>query len=59
MHRKEVEEAGASLTLCSKEELHRLIESLEVEMDMAAQNMEFEKAAVLRDEIDEMREKLR
>lgn len=40
-----------------KEELGRLIESLEAEMDLAAQNMEFEKAAVLRDEIEELREK--
>ncbi len=40
-----------------KEEVGRLIESLEAEMDLAAQNMEFEKAAVLRDEIEELREK--
>ncbi|MFA4815472.1 MAG: excinuclease ABC subunit UvrB [Candidatus Gracilibacteria bacterium] len=42
-----------------KEELFRLVQTLEAEMDLAAQNMEFEKAAVLRDEIDEMREKMR
>lgn len=41
-----------------KEELFRLIQSLEAEMDMAAQNMEFEKAAVLRDEIEDMRGRL-
>ena len=41
-----------------KEELFRLIKSLETEMDFAAQNMEFEKAAVLRDEIEEMRGRL-
>lgn len=41
-----------------KEELFRLISSLEDEMDLAAQNMEFEKAAVLRDEIEELRGKL-
>ena len=41
-----------------KEELFRLIQSLETEMDFAAQNMEFEKAAVLRDEIEEMRGRL-
>lgn len=41
-----------------KEELGRLISHLETEMDLAAQNMEFEKAAELRDEIEELREKL-
>ncbi|OGJ42928.1 excinuclease ABC subunit B [Candidatus Peregrinibacteria bacterium RIFCSPLOWO2_02_FULL_48_14] len=41
-----------------KEELFRLVQSLETEMDFAAQNMEFEKAAVLRDEIEELRGKL-
>lgn len=42
-----------------KEELFRLVAMLEAEMDLAAQNMEFEKAAVLRDEIEEMRERMR
>ncbi len=41
-----------------KEEMFRLIESLEAEMDLAAQNMEFEKAAILRDEVEELRGKL-
>lgn len=41
-----------------KEELSRLIESLEAEMDMASQNLEFEKAAELRDEIEELQKKL-
>jgi excinuclease ABC subunit B len=39
-----------------KDEVERLLRSLETEMDLAAQNMEFEKAAELRDEIDGMRE---
>jgi excinuclease UvrABC helicase subunit UvrB len=39
-----------------REDRYRLLESLEVEMDMAAQNMEFEKAAEIRDEIDRLRE---
>lgn len=41
-----------------KEELGRLISSLEAEMDLAAQNLEFEKAAELRDEIEELQKKL-
>ena len=41
-----------------KNELKRLVESLEAEMDLASQNMEFEKAAELRDEIDELKEKM-
>lgn len=39
-----------------KEEIKRYIEHLENEMDLAAQNMEFEKAAELRDEIDMIRQ---
>lgn len=41
-----------------KDELERLIKSLEIDMDVAAQNMEFEKAAELRDEIEKMKEAL-
>ena len=41
-----------------KEEIGRLIRSLEDEMDLAAQNMEFEKAAELRDEIEDLRKRL-
>ncbi len=41
-----------------KEELGRLVESLEAEMDFAAQNMEFEKAAELRDEIEALQKKI-
>jgi excinuclease ABC subunit B len=62
MHRKETEKKQArryDTKKVPKEELHRLMESLEVEMDLASQNMEFEKAAVLRDEIEEMRGKIR
>ncbi len=35
-----------------KDELKRLIEELEMQMEMAAQNLEFEKAADLRDEME-------
>ncbi|MFA5842886.1 MAG: excinuclease ABC subunit UvrB [Candidatus Gracilibacteria bacterium] len=41
-----------------KSEISRLVESLEAEMDLASQNMEFEKAAELRDEIESLREGL-
>ncbi len=41
-----------------KEELGRLADSLEAEMDLAAQNMQFERAAELRDEIEEIRAKM-
>ncbi|QQR55605.1 excinuclease ABC subunit UvrB [Candidatus Peregrinibacteria bacterium] len=60
MHRKEQEKKQTrryDTKKVPKEEIHRLIESLEGEMDFAAQNMEFEKAAVLRDEIEELRGK--
>jgi len=39
-----------------KDEMKRVIESLERKMDLASQNMEFEKAAELRDEIEAMRD---
>jgi len=39
-----------------KDEMHRLIKSLESKMELASQNMEFEKAAELRDEIENLRE---
>jgi excinuclease ABC subunit B len=38
-----------------KDELKRLISELEVQMKQAAKELEFEKAAVLRDEIFELR----
>jgi len=41
-----------------KDEKKRLIESLEQQMDLAAQNMEFEKAADLRDEIELLKREL-
>ncbi len=62
MHRKEQEKKEVrryDTKKVPKEELFRLIQSLEADMDFAAQNMEFEKAAVIRDEIDELREKVR
>jgi excinuclease ABC subunit B len=61
MHRKKEERAQVrryDVKKVPKEEIGRLIESLEVEMDFAAQNMQFEKAAELRDEIEELREKM-
>ena len=39
-----------------REERERLLAGLEAEMDIAAQNMEFEKAAEIRDEIDRLQE---
>jgi len=40
-----------------REELGRFITELEAQMDLASQNLEFEKAADLRDEIEEIKEK--
>jgi excinuclease ABC subunit B len=42
-----------------KDEQKRLIHELEVEMDLASQNLEFEKAAELRDEVDRLREEFK
>jgi len=42
-----------------KDEAHRLIKELEKQMKAAAQNLEFEKAALLRDQILELRQAIR
>jgi len=42
-----------------KDEAHRLIKELEKQMKVAAQNLEFEKAALLRDQIMELRQTMR
>jgi len=47
--------AAYSLTPISKEEVLRLIKDLEAQMRKAAKNLEFEKAALLRDRIIELR----
>lgn len=39
-----------------KEEMGRFLKELEAQMDLASKNLEFEKAAELRDEIDRIRE---
>lgn len=44
-------------TKVPREELGRFIRELEQQMDMASLNLEFEKAAELRDEIEEIKEK--
>lgn len=41
-----------------REELGRFVKSLEAQMDLAVQNLEFEKAAELRDEIEEIKTKM-
>lgn len=61
MSRKKEEKKNArrfDITKVPKEELGKLIAHLEAEMDFASQNLEFEKAAELRDEIEELREKM-
>lgn len=55
------QEAGspARPTMIPRDELQRLIRALEKEMKRAAQALEFEKAAAIRDQIFELREQLR
>jgi excinuclease ABC subunit B len=48
-------EPGLALTQLPKDELARLIRELERQMKAAAQDLEFEKAALLRDQIFELR----
>jgi excinuclease ABC subunit B len=47
--------AGISITDLPKDELNKMIKELEREMRTAAQTLEFEKAALLRDQITELR----
>ena len=49
------QEAGVPLARLPKDELARLIRELERQMKAAAQDLEFEKAALLRDQIFELR----
>jgi excinuclease ABC subunit B len=51
----QVEEGVVTLADLPKDELHKMIKELEAEMKKAAQSLEFEKAAVLRDQISELR----
>jgi len=44
-----------SLAMLPKDELHRMIKELEVEMKNAAKALEFERAALLRDQVIELR----
>ncbi len=58
MNEEQVAEVGVGATnlmALPKDELHRMIKELEKEMKAAAQSLEFEKAAVLRDQITELR----
>ena len=42
-----------------KDEMSRFVKELEAQMDLASQNLEFEKAAELRDEIEQLREEFK
>lgn len=59
-HRKmELRRPKHDHTKIPKDEKKRLIEELEEQMDMASQNLEFEKAADLRDEIELLRREVK
>jgi excinuclease ABC subunit B len=51
----EIGNGAISLTELPKDELNKMIKELEKEMRTAAQSLEFEKAALLRDQITELR----
>ena len=55
---EEADEFIQSLTGEAPEQyqLHKYISGLEYEMEMASRNLQFEKAAVLRDKIEELRD---
>ena len=47
---------GFNMAMLPKDELHRMIKELETEMKNAAKSLEFEKAALLRDQIIELKQ---
>jgi excinuclease ABC subunit B len=51
-------EIGFDITQIPKDELSRLIRDLERKMDLAAKNLEFEKAAEIRDQVTEIRKEI-
>lgn len=55
---KKIEESKLHLDKIPKDELPRLIKDLNAQMDMASANLEFEKAAELRDTILEIKRKI-
>jgi len=52
----EADASGARPADMPRAEMDRMVKELEVQMKQAAQNLEFEKAALLRDQIIELRE---
>jgi excinuclease ABC subunit B len=52
---EETDGSQATLHALPKEQLHKMVKELETEMKKAAQSLEFEKAAALRDQIFEIR----
>jgi excinuclease ABC subunit B len=59
MPQEELRQDGPKLSELPEEEIAKVIAHLELEMDMAAGKMEFEKAAELRDQIEELEKKLK
>ncbi|MBI4232104.1 excinuclease ABC subunit UvrB [Candidatus Peregrinibacteria bacterium] len=53
--KKKVSDRAMDLKKIPKDEAKRLVQALEQKMEIASQNLEFEKAAELRDEIEAMR----
>ncbi len=53
--REEEEVPSIDAAEIPKDELHHLLKELEARMELAAKNLEFEKAALLRDQIGELR----
>jgi excinuclease ABC subunit B len=51
-------DGNVSVTMLPKDELHRMIKELETEMKNAARSLEFEKAALLRDQVIELKQVL-
>lgn len=59
MPQEELRQDGPKLSELPEEEIAKVITHLELEMDLAAGKMEFERAAEIRDQIDELEKKLK
>ncbi len=58
LHGGPKEDKHRDMKAVPKEEMKHLIKTLEDQMDLASQNLEFEKAAELRDEVEMLREEM-
>jgi excinuclease ABC subunit B len=58
-HKEDLKQTGQEMMSLPHEEIAKVITELELQMDILAAQMEFEKAAEIRDQIDELKKELK